>query len=111
MALHGLDQHRAGSTAREWLDQRGRQRIDKAGIPAKPVKRIANTVQTELKGSRGTQYADGAEHCHQIGQQALGDVKPFFGALNEGFIHLDPLESANQQKEHDQSEQGQVAHD
>ncbi|MNN10702.1 hypothetical protein D3C81_1236320 [compost metagenome] len=109
MGLHGLDQHRPRRAAGERLDQRGGQGVDEAGVPAKPLGHPAQAVEHAFQCPGRTQHAYRAEHRHQVGQQVLGNIESFLGAVDEGFVDRHLLQPTQDQEQHDQAEQGQVA--
>ncbi len=109
LALHGLDQHRSRRTAGKRFDQRSRQGIDEACVPAQRLHHPANAFQTEIQRAGGAQSADRAKHGDQVGQQAFGDIEAFLRALDERLVHRNLAQRADDQEGDDQAEQGQVA--
>ncbi|MCY1454359.1 hypothetical protein D9M71_714210 [compost metagenome] len=49
VSLHGFDQHRPCRTAGKRFDQGCGQAFDKAGIPAQPLDRMTDAIQSQLQ--------------------------------------------------------------
>jgi hypothetical protein len=69
----------------------------------------ADGIQHIAQRTRGAKHPHGAQHGHQVGQQALGHIKTLFGAVDKRLVHGHLAPGAHADKQHHQRKQREVA--